>query len=456
VARSIQAIQVGPVIRNPMRPLCVLLEKGSCLHHREHFQTYYKWLNPEPMHTHRFPIITALAAFLLTASCSPQIDDPVFDYNLKSAKVIQTHNDFGLELLQSVFEKEDAPNVMISPASVSIALGMAYNGAETSTKQAFEEVLNYEGLTREEVNEITRELIHVLVTNVEGNLLEIANSLWYHEGFPVEDEFISLNSHYYDAEVREIDFGHAGAVKTINDWVSEHTHGKIDEIIDAIDPAVMMILINAIYFNCVWETEFDPQDTYRAPFYREDGSSFGQVDLMHLKSTLNASFTEDFAAVELPYKNGKFSMFLFLPEDGKGVGDLVSALDGDTWSRWLEGFSEVEKFTVEMPRFEFEFERSLAEDLKSMGLEVAFSDTDADFSGISPQYLYIAEVLHKTYIKVNEEGTEAAAVTAIVFETTSAGPRNYLRLDRPFLFAITENSSQSILFMGAVAEPAYD
>jgi serpin B len=206
----------------------------------------------------------------------------------------------------------------------------------------------------------------------------------------------------------------------------------------------------------VWETEFDPNDTYRAPFYHEDGTSFGQVDLMHLKSTLNASFTDDFGAVELPYKNGKFSMFLFLPAEGKGVNDLVAALDGDTWTRWLEGFSEVEKFTVEIPKFEFEYERSLAEDLKSMGLEVAFSNTEADFSGISPEFLFISDVIHKTYIKVNEEGTEAAAVTAIIFETTSAGPRNYLRLDRPFLFAITENSSKSILFMGKVAEPSFD
>ena len=408
------------------------------------------------MHSHRFPIMTALAAFLMITSCSPQADDPVFDYNLKSARVIETHNGFGLELLRSVLKTEEAPNVMISPASVSIALGMAYNGAETSTREAFEEVLNYDGLTREEVNEITRELIHVLVTNVQGNLLEIANSLWYNNGFPVKEEFISLNSHYYDAEVRELDFGSAEAVKAINDWVSDQTHGKIDEIIDSIDPEVMMFLINAIYFNCVWDTEFDPKDTYRAPFYHENGTQYGQVDLMHLKSTLNASFTEDFGAVELPYKNGKFSMFLFLPEGGKGVNDLVSELDGETWKTWLSGFSEVEKFTIEMPRFEFEYERSLAGDLKGMGLDVAFSDTEADFSGISPEYLYITDVIHKTYIKVNEEGTEAAAVTAIVMGVTSAGPRNYLRLDRPFLFAITENSSKSILFMGKVAEPSYE
>ncbi len=408
------------------------------------------------MYRYRFPGIVALLLILTVFSCSQQIDDPDFDYNLKSAKVIETNNDFGLDLLRMVLDGEDAPNVMISPASVSIALGMAYNGAETTTKDAFEQVLNYQGLSRKEVNEITRELIHVLVTNVKGNLLEIANSLWYHEGFPVEEEFIGLNSHYYDAEVRALDFGHAEAVKTINNWVSDHTHGKIDEIIDAIDPAVMMILINAIYFNCVWETEFDPADTYQAPFFHEDGSSFGQVDMMHLEDDLSVSFTEDFSAVELPYKNGKFSMFLFLPEGDKGVNDLVSELDGDNWKAWIEGFSEIKGFTIEMPKFEFEFERSLAEDLKSLGLEVAFSEPEADFSGITPEDLFISDVIHKTYIKVNEEGTEAAAVTAIIFETTSIGPRDYLRLDKPFLFAITENSSKSILFMGKVSEPVFE
>jgi serpin B len=394
------------------------------------------------------------ALFISGTACN-QIDDPVFDYNLKSAQVIETNNDFGLELFRSVLLDAENPNIMISPASVSIALGMAYNGAESTTMDAFEEVLNYEGISRKEVNEITKELINVLVTNVKGNLLEIANSMWYDEGFPVEQDFINLNSNYYDAEVREIDFRHASAVKTINDWVSEQTHGKIDEIIEAIDPEMMMILINAIYFNCVWEVEFDPKDTDKAPFYTEGGSLFAQVDMMRLESTFKVSSSEDFSAVELPYKNGKFSMFLFLPSEGSSVEKLVAELDSETWKGWLEEFYESKDFTVHMPKFKFEFERSLAGDLKSMGLEVAFTE-NADFSGISPVPLLIGDVIHKTYIDVNEEGTEAAAVTAVVFELTSAGPMNSIRLDRPFLFAITENSSQSILFMGKVSEPGYE
>ncbi len=398
--------------------------------------------------------ISAIAIFMLFAgtACDQEIEDPVFDYNLKSAQVIETNNNFGLELLKNVLGADDTPNIMISPASVSIALGMAYNGAETDTKEAFEEVLDYDGLTREEVNEITRELIHVLVTNVEGNLLEIANSIWSDEGFPVEQEFIDLNSYYFDAEVREIDLQTAQALEAINNWVSQKTHGKIDKILEKIDPATVMILINALYFNCVWETEFDPEDTYEASFYKEDGNDAMEVEMMSLESTFNISFTEEYSAVELPYKNNKFSMFLFLPPEGTPVTDLVDGLDAATWNSWLAGFQETEEFTINMPRFKFDYQRSLADDLKQMGLEIAFTG-GADFSGITPVPIFISDVIHKTYIDVNEEGTEAAAVTAVVFDRTSAG--NAIRFDRPFLFAITENSSKSILFMGKVSEPSY-
>ena len=406
------------------------------------------------MKTYRLPILLSLALAFLGTGCSQDPNIPEFDYNLKSAKVIETNNDFGLKLLKTVFEEDEKANIMISPASVSIALGMAYNGAETTTMDAFEEVLNYEGLTREEINEITKELIQVLVTNVKGNLLEVANSMWYDKGFPVEPEFISLNSHYYNADVKELDFSQASAVKTINDWVNDKTNGKIEEIIETIDPAVMMILINAIYFNCVWDVEFDPDLTRQANFFNEDGSVFAKVDMMQLEEKFKVANNDSFSAVELPYKNGKFSMLLFLPSEESSVNQLVQNLDVTTWNSWLEGFYEQGEVSVFMPRFEFEFERSLADDLKAMGLDIAFTDL-ADFSGISSIPLYIADVIHKTYIKVNEEGTEAAAVTAVVFELTSVGPLNEIRLDRPFLFAITENSSKSIVFMGKVSEPTY-
>jgi serine protease inhibitor len=397
--------------------------------------------------------ILFLIISLLTTGCNQEVD-PVFDYNLKSAKVIETNNNFGIELLKSVFENDNEPNIMISPASVSFALGMTYNGAESSTMNAFEEVLNYEGLTREEVNEITKELINVLLTNTKGNLLEIANSIWYNDGFPVKQDFIDLNSNYFEAQVKELDFSKASALKTINDWVSNNTNEKIDKILESINSNTMMILINAIYFNCVWEVEFDPKETYDAPFYKEDGTRFGIVDMMRLESTFNVAWSDNFRALELPYKGNKFSMFLFLPDEGNTVGDLVEELDGDTWKDWQELFSEVKDYEIELPRFEFEFGRSLKEDLKAIGLEEAFTD-QADFSGISDIDLLISDVIHKTYIKVNEQGTEAAAVTAVTMDLTSVGPGSILRFDRPFLFTITENTSKAIIFAGKVSQPKY-
>jgi serine protease inhibitor len=246
----------------------------------------------------------------------------------------------------------------------------------------------------------------------------------------VEPEFISFNSHYFQADVNEIDFRQAEAVTTINDWVKENTHEKIDKIINRIDPDVVMYLINAIYFNCVWETEFDPKDTRPADFYHEDGSLFGKVEMMHLKSDLNMAGDESFSAVELPYKNGKFSMFLFLPSGQSSLDELTEALDGASWKSWLAGFSEQEDVILNMPKFTFEYDRSLAADLRNLGLDIAFTD-QADVSGISPVDLLISDVIHKTYIKVNEEGTEAAAVTSVEMELTPINPMKELTLNRP-------------------------
>lgn len=384
-------------------------------------------------------------------------DDPVFDYNKKSAEVVETNNDFGLALFRLINEKETSANMMMSPTSVSLALGMAYNGAEGTTKTAFDEVLNYEGLTRDEVNEITRDLINTLVTNSKGNLLEIANSIWYRNGFPVYDAFIEMNRTYFSAEVEELDFSSPKAVETINKWVADKTHDKIEKVINELSPESMMVLINALYFNCLWETEFDPVETTLEMFYNEDRTHYGEVEMMTTEATFNYAFTDDFTAVELPYKDGKFSMRLFLPAVDKTVDDLISQLDGAVWNRWLESFSEHDKVQVTMPKFKFEYERSIGKDLQGMGLGIAFTD-HADFSGISEIDLLISEVIHKTYIDVNEEGTEAAAVTAIVFETTSVGPSGpiVIRLDRPFLFTITENSSKSIMFAGKLCAPEYE
>jgi serpin B len=401
--------------------------------------------------------IVAMMSMMLFVACekdpvNPHI--PAFNYTEKSARVIRTNNDFGLELFDRILEKEDKPNVMISPASVSMALGMTCNGAETTTREAFEEVLNYEGLSRQEINEIFRELIHVLVTNGNGNQVEIANSLWNDEGFPILEDFIALNTTYYDAEVRELDLQAPGSLEQINNWVSNKTHHKIPTILNRIDPEDIMVLINALYFNCVWETEFEKDQTEKRTFYTESGEAFGEVDMMRTESAFRTHMREAFTGLELPYKNGKYSMFLFLPSRGRSVSGLVQELDGSSWEEWMDGFGEASDVEVLLPRFRFDYHRSLGDDLKAMGLEIAFMDGLADFSSMSPLKPFMSRVEHKTFVDVNEKGTEAAAVTAVVMSFESAGPMP-LVFDRPFLFAITENSSRSIVFIGKVEEPSY-
>ncbi|MFC2129545.1 serpin family protein [Bacteroidota bacterium] len=402
-------------------------------------------------------ISTALITALLTSCEWTNPDDPEFESNLKSAQVVTTNNSFGLELFSMILEDEEKANVMISPASISLALGMTYNGAETTTKEAFEEVLNYEGLTREEVNEVCRNLIEVLVTDSKGNLLEIANSIWYRDEFPVHQSFFDLNTTYYDAEVRELDFASPAAVDVINGWVSNKTHDKIDEIIKELSPDAMMVLINALYFNCVWEYEFDKKETEMLPFYYGDGTGFQTVEMMKTESSFNYASTEEFTAVELPYKNKKFSMHLFLPSLSIGLDGLIEEFSGEKWMEWMDEYQLNDEVQVVLPKFKFDYDREIGKDLKDMGLEIAFSDA-ADFSGISDISLLISKVLHKTYIDCNEEGTEAAAVTAVVMELTSAIPSGptVITFDRPFLFAITENSSNSIVFIGKLAEPEYE
>jgi len=398
-------------------------------------------------------IIPVVIAVLFFAGC--QNNDPVFDYNLKSAVVIETNNNFGLNLLKEVLLNETEPNVMISPVSVSLALGMAYNGSDSTTKEAFEDLFYYSGLTREEVNSITKELIDVLTTNSTGNLLEIANSVWYQEGFPVLQGFIDLNTQYYDAGVFEQDFSASDAVDNINDWVSDKTHKKISKIIDQLDPATKMILINALYFNCLWEVEFDPGETVSKPFHNEDGSTYKNVEMMTVENDFKYSINDDVSIVELPYKNSKFSMLLFLPSENSSLDEFIEKLDGDNWNTWINSLGSASKLQVVLPKYKFSYERSLADDLKNMGLEIAFTDS-ADFSGMSTIPLWIFDVIHKTYIDVNEEGTEAAVVTAITLGNDMIEFVQAITFDRPFFFAIKENSSNAIVFAGKVSEPEYE
>ncbi len=342
---------------------------------------------------------------------------------------------------------------MISPLSVSYALGMCYNGAAGTTKEAFENVLHFGELTTQEVNESYKDLMDQLIHLDEQVEFTIANSIWYKLGFEVLEEFIDTNKTYFDAVVRELDFSNPASIDIINAWIEDKTRDKIKDMLNQIPPDAVMYLINAIYFNAKWKYKFDKTNTQTGTFYREDGST-GQADFMKLNGVFNYKSTADFTAVELPYGDSTFSMLVFLPANGKKVNDLVNRMDTADYSTWAGSFKS-QNVKVELPKFRYSYggvNELLNDPLKNLGLEIAFG-AGADFSRITPGGgIWISRVIHQTFIDVQEEGTEAAAATIVEFikEMTAV-----FRADKPFLYIIRENSSGAIMFMGKVGNPEF-
>lgn len=395
---------------------------------------------------------------LFTACSQEPVVPPVTNLapSEKSAKIIAADNRFGFELLNKVVvAAESQQNLMISPMSVSLALGMLYNGAEGDTRQQMQDMLHKSGLSPDEVNQSYKELVSGLESHDPKVELSIANAIFYRNDLSVKSDFISTNQNYYSAEVSGLDFSKPEqALQTVNGWVNAKTKGKIDKIISRVDPNDVMYLLNAIYFKGQWTYQFDKALTVNRPFTKSDQSVI-QVPTMNIENDFKAFSTADFQLLEMPYGGEKFSMLIFLPEPGKTADDVVGQLSADHVNDWISKLS-VSKKQVYLPKFEFRFDKSLVEVLKTLGMTDAFDDRKADLSGISDAaQLVVTEVMHKTYIKVDEEGTEAAAVTGITVGYTSVGPQsNIFRVDHPFVFAIREKDTGAILFVGKVVDPA--
>jgi serpin B len=298
-----------------------------------------------------------------------------------------------------------------------------------------------------------------LLTALDRDVIfEIANSIWYRPQLNPFQDFLDACAVYFDSEIRPLDFSRRDAPDTINAWVSEKTHGKIEEIISGpIHPLTLMYLINAIYFLGNWTYEFDPELTSDDWFIPGDGAPIacrmmqrpGPDDV----SEFSYYETDDFQAVDLPYAGGWFSMTVILPREGVSIDHIIAGCDHETWAGWTAGFQPCDG-RIEMPKFEIEYEESLNTALKTMGMGIAFRD-GADFTRISDNAdLYISSVRHKTYVRVNEAGTEAAAVTVVQMGTTSVPNVFEMRADRPFLFAIRESHSGTVRFIGKMVNTA--
>jgi serpin B len=371
------------------------------------------------------------------------------------ARLVEANTHFGFKLFSQILEQNGQPaNLMVSPTSVAIALTMTYNGASGTTQQAMAEALELEGMSLEEINQANAAL-ELALENADPDVqLAIANSLWGREGVSFNSDFLQQNRDFYSAEIASLDFSDPGAIATINDWVNRNTQAKIPEIIQEINPAVVLFLINATYFKGNWTTPFNPEQTRDLPFKLLDGTA-KQHPLMYRRGTYAYLETDQFQAASLPYgESERLSMYVFLPSENSSLGAFQQSLTPENWAAWMSQFGRREG-GISLPRFKLEYETQLNEALEALGMAVAFDAGQADFSDMSDEPLAISQVQHKTFIEVNEEGTEAAAVTSVEIQRTSVAitPPFQMTVDRPFFYAIRDNQTGTVLFMGTVVEP---
>ena len=371
-------------------------------------------------------------------------------------QIIRADNSFGLKLFQRILTEEADTNMFISPLSVSMALGMTMNGAAAETYEEMKNTLEFAGLSEQEINEGYKSLIELLVNLDEKVLFEIANSIWYRNTFTVHQPFLETNQFYFNAEIYPMDFNLPSAPDIINQWVSDKTHEKIKKVIERINPLTVMFLINAVYFKGDWLYQFDEEFTFDDVFYKASNQAV-DCKMMNIRSQFEYYEDEFLQIIDLPYGDGLFSMTIFLPRYGRDLNAFIQSLDGAQLQDYLQGLT-ADSVSVSLPKFKVEYTKTLNDVLIAMGMPRAFDPDASDFSRINPgPDLYISNVLHKTFVQVDEVGTEAAAVTVIEIGVTSEGPRmTFMRMDHPFFFLIRERESNALLFMGKINEPQWD
>ncbi len=395
-------------------------------------------------------LIMAFGALILAACAFAEVPEEV-DYGL-----VKADNEFGFTLFNGLAETTPHENIFISPISIAIALQMCYNGADGETKAQMAEVMNIAGMPTEALNHSNQQLIWHLTSSEEVRL-EIANSLWARKGVPFHEEFINGLQEFYDASANERDFEDPAVLSEINGWVSEKTNGKIDRILSQLDPMAILVLINAVYFKGAWFDQFNSNITEEDDFYLPNGGT-QKVQMMFKRDDYTYLETDDFQAVKLPYKDLNYEMVIILPAEGEDLTEFMKNKNVEWWEETMGEFSKRDG-RLYLPRFKVEYELELNDALIGMGMPDAFTAASADFSGMTPfEPAWISRVIHKTFIDVNEEGTEAAAVTAIGMAGSMAPemdpPEPFSMLvNRPFFCGIIERNSGAILFMGTIFKP---
>jgi serpin B len=408
-------------------------------------------------------LLAALAAGVTFAGCGGG-DETVAERGPRSAtlkvepKLVTAVNDFGIRLYRQLAEKPG--NVFFSPTSIELALGMAYNGARGSSKDGMARALGYGSMTLEEVNQANAELLALLANPDPKVDLFIANAVWAKQGVTYNEGFMQRCKDSFLAEPMTVDFRQPEAAQTINGWVKTHTKDKIAEIVsaEAISDAIM-VLTNAIYFKAGWTDEFPASATKDGTFKTGDGKEV-TVPMMARSARMEYLENEHFQMVRLPYQGQFVGMYVLLPRPGVTLKDCVAKMTAADWKSWTAAMTK-RQGEVKMPRFKTDYATSLKSALAALGMADAFDPSKADLNGILPpgatsERVFISDALHKTYLSVDEQGTEAAAATAVIMGITSApAPAEPFSMvvDRPFLLAIADKPTGVILFLGSISSP---
>jgi len=372
-------------------------------------------------------------------------------------KLAKGNNEFAIDLYKKVSSDSDG-NLFFSPSSISTALGMTYGGTKGETKSQFEKVLHFT-LGQDKTHREFAVLINLLKKegSKKGCQLNIANRLWGGKGFKFLDSFLNITAKYYGAKLEELDFKDTEkARKTINAWVEKETRNKIKDLIQpgVLFPDTRLVLTNAIYFKADWELKFKKERTKDGVF-NVDKDKKVTVPMMTQRSDFKYGEFGNLKILEMPYIGKDFSMIILLPSKVDGVTELDKSLSLENLENWISKLY-LEEITVYLPRFKMTSGFELSKILKSLGMTDAF-DNKADFSGMTgTKELNISAVIHKAFVAVDEEGSEAAASTAVVMAPKGIAVSKEFRADHPFIFLIRENKTGSILFMGRMMNPAED
>ncbi|MGE5732170.1 MAG: serpin family protein [Gemmatimonas sp.] len=362
--------------------------------------------------------------------------------------VLDASNAYSFALWRTINDSSHDSNVFVSPLSASFALGMTMNGASGRTYDEMRSALRFGDAPLASIDSGYRSLIALLTSLDPSTTMQIANAIFYRTDFPFNQSFLNDASTYFDAQVKAQDFTDVpGTLSAVNGWVSTKTHDRIPKILDAVDPSMVMYLLNAIYFKGSWRDRFDAAQTRDAPFHSVAGDQ--PARLMHREASISYAETNAFQAVDLPYGDSAFTMTVLLPKTGTSVESIAASLTPEGWQSLAASFG-ARQVDLYLPKVALSWKRGLIPDMKALGMHAAFFD--ADFTAMSPRgrELVISLLQQNTFVSIDEEGTEAAAVTIVGVELDSVPVVTPVRVDRPFVFVIRERLSGTVLFMGKI------